>query len=392
MKVLLRTLAPLVLVPLLAGCAGGWRGGVAPAQWAAGTPQTATTAAAFAAAPAVSGDAKGTHATADGALFVYRGEGGSVAVAGEFNSWSTSADPMKKQGDSWTLAKALPAGRYMYKFVVDGSNWKADPTATETADDGYGGKNAVVVVGGAAAATAPAAPAGAAAVAPATAAGTGPAVTTGGVMFRYSGTATSVNLAGEFNAWSTSADALKKQADGSWAITKALPAGRYMYKFVVDGSNWKEDPAAKETADDGYGGKNAVVVVGGTAAAATAPAAPAAAVAPAAAAAAPTPDAKPLAPGVKPRAPQAGANGVTFTYAGSARSAVALCGDFNAWATTTAPLKQQDDGSWTLTIKLQAGTYGYKFLVDGTTWKQDEGNPVSRDDGFGGKNSVVTVK
>jgi 1,4-alpha-glucan branching enzyme len=173
---------------------------------------------------------------------------------------------------------------------------------------------------------------------------------------------------------------MKKQPDGSWTLTKALSPGRYQYKFVVDGSNWKEDPNAKETTDDGYGGKNAVMVVGGGTAAA-APAAGAAAA-----------GAKPLAPGVKPRAPQATRDGVTFTYAGSARSTVALCGDFNSWATTTDAMQQQADGSWTLTRKLPAGTYSYKFLVDGTTWKQDEGNPDSRDDGFGGKNSVVTVK
>ena len=83
---------------------------------------------------------------------------------------------------------------------------------------------------------------------------------------------------------------------------------------------------------------------------------------------------------------------MVFTYAGTARTGVAVCGDFNSWATTADPMTQQADGSWTLTRKMPAGTYGYKFLVDGTTWKQDEGNPEARDDGFGGKNSVVVVK
>ena len=53
---------------------------------------------------------------------------------------------------------------------------------------------------------------------------------------------------------------------------------------------------------------------------------------------------------------------------------------------------KQADGTWTLTKKLAAGTYGYKFVINGTTWKQDDANPESKDDGFGGKNSVVTVK
>src|SRR5207253_2876275 len=109
----------------------------------------------------------------------------------------------------------------------------------------------------------------------------------------YHGSGNSVAVAGEFNAWNTSADPMTKQADGSWTLVKKLEPGRYQYKFVVDGTNWKTDEGAKETADDGYGGKNAVVVVGGGAGAAGAPAtatttataAPTAAAAPAAAAA-----------------------------------------------------------------------------------------------------------
>ncbi len=35
MKATLRPLTTLLLLPLLAGCAGGWRGGTPPAEWAA---------------------------------------------------------------------------------------------------------------------------------------------------------------------------------------------------------------------------------------------------------------------------------------------------------------------------------------------------------------------
>ncbi len=343
-------------------------------------------AAAGAAAPAAAKPAAAAAApvaTGDGATFKFSGAGNTVNVAGEFNNWSTSADALTKQADgSWAITKKLAPGRYMYKFVVDGSNWKEDPNAKETADDGFGGKNAVMVVGGAA---------GAVAAAPAAAKPTGaaaaPVASGDGATFKFSGAGNTVNLAGDFNNWSTSADALTKQADGSWSITKKLAPGRYMYKFVVDGSNWKEDPNAKETVDDGFGGKNAVMVVGGAAsAAAAAPAAakPAAAAAPAAA--------KPLASGVKPKAPQATAAGVVFTYAGAAKSTVALCGDFNNWAPNADALTQSADGTWTLTKKLPAGAHSYKFLVDGSNWKPDDGNPNSSDDGFGGKNSVITVK
>ncbi|MCC6348195.1 MAG: hypothetical protein IT347_01215 [Candidatus Eisenbacteria bacterium] len=379
MKFPARPLVPLLLLTLIAGCAGGWRGGAPPAEWAAnGASATATPPPAAAASQPA-----GTHATADGVVFVWKGEGSAVNVAGEFNAWSTSADPMKKQPDgSWRLEKKLAAGKYAYKFVVDGTNWKPDPGVSEGVDDGFGGKNSVVVVGTGATAAASAPPA---ATAAATAArGAGPAVSSAGVVFRFTGAANTVNLAGEFNAWSTSADPMTKAPDGSFTLTKALAPGRYAYKFVVDGTQWKEDPNAAEFVDDGYGGKNSVVVVGAGAGA------PAAAAAPVTATSAPA--VRPLAASAKPRAPEATAAGVVFTYAGPAKSGVALCGDFNSWATTADPMTQRADGSWSLTRKLAPGRYAYKFLVDGTAWKSDDGNSESQDDGFGGKNSVVVVK
>ena len=208
----------------------------------------------------------------------------------------------------------------------------------------------------------------------------GPAVSADGVTFRYSGEGSSVNLAGEFNSWSTSADPLTKGADGVWTITKKLNPGRYAYKFVVDGTNWKEDPTAKETTDDGFGGKNAIIVVSGTASSASTSTTSATSAA-----------AATIAVTGKPEAPVIGADGVRFTYAGAA-SSVALCGDFNGWATQTDPMKQQSDGTWTIVRKLSPGSHAYKFLIDGKVWRLDEANPSTQDDDFGGKNSVITVK
>ncbi len=242
--------AAFFAIVLLAGCAGGVRNG-ATGDAAGSAPPQAVKAAASATATAT-----------DGTEFTWKGEGGTVAVAGEFNAWNTSADPLVKQADgSWKLKKKLPAGRYAYKYVIDGGTWKEDPAAKETVDDGFGGKNAVVVVGGAAgagagtsvgAAITPAAPAGK---------GRAPVVVADGVLFVFAGAGSTVHLAGDFNAWSTSADPLTKQADGTWTITKKLAAGTYGYKFVVDGSNWKTDEANLEGKDDGFGGKNSIVVV-----------------------------------------------------------------------------------------------------------------------------------
>ncbi|MEO5616800.1 MAG: hypothetical protein ABIS67_03435, partial [Candidatus Eisenbacteria bacterium] len=99
-----------------------------------------------------------------------------------------------------------------------------------------------------------------------------------------------------------------------------------------------------------------------------------------------------LAPGAGPAAPKTTQAGIVFTYAGPAKSGVALCGDFNAWATTADRMAQGADGTWTITRKLPAGSHAYKFLIDGSAWKQDDGNSESKDDGFGGKNSIVVVK
>ena len=362
LNTLARGLAALVLIAVM-GCAGGWRNEPA-AVTSTGVPQAAATPA----------------ASAEGTKFVYKGDGGSVAVAGEFNSWNTTADMLTKQSDgTWSLVKQLQPGKYAYKFVVDGTNWKADELAKETVDDGFGAKNSVVIVGGAAGAVA--APAAAATVSPAKATGAAPSVSAGGVKFTYTGAGNAVALAGEFNAWNTTADPLTKQPDGSWTVVRKLDPGKYAYKFVVDGNNWKQDPAATESVDDGLGGKNSLIVVGagGGAAASTTPAA--------ASTSGTAVTAGTTAKGV---APKLAADGVTFTYAGAADQ-VALAGDFNSWSTTADPLVKQADGTWTIVRKLAAGSYSYKFLVNGKTWKQDEANPEAKDDGFGGKNSVVTV-
>ena len=252
-----------IAAALLAGCAGGWRHGAPPEP--AGTPIASPTTAA-ARAPAPGGQAGGPAVSAEGVTFTYQGAANTVHLAGEFNAWSTSADPMTLAADGrWTITRKLEPGRHAYKFVVDGGTWKEDPGAAEFVDDGYGGKNSVVVVGapGAAPAAAPATPAAAAPVTPAAPAGKGraPMQTDEGVMFTFAGAATSVHLAGDFNAWSTTADPMVRQTDGTWTLVKKLPPGSHEYKFVVNGTTWKPDEANPESRNDPYGGKNSLVTV-----------------------------------------------------------------------------------------------------------------------------------
>ena len=82
-----------------------------------------------------------------GALFTYMDPAAkSVSVAGEFNQWNATANPMKKgEQDVWSATIPLKPGKYLYKLMVDGA-WKTDPLSLDGPDDGYGGKNSVKIV------------------------------------------------------------------------------------------------------------------------------------------------------------------------------------------------------------------------------------------------------
>jgi 1,4-alpha-glucan branching enzyme len=72
----------------------------------------------------------------------------SVAVAGSFNGWDAGAHRLAGPDEHgiWTVTLPLPPGRYEYLFVINGTEWAADPSAPAV-DDGFGGRNSVIVVG-----------------------------------------------------------------------------------------------------------------------------------------------------------------------------------------------------------------------------------------------------
>lgn len=49
--------------------------------------------------------------------------------------------------------------------------------------------------------------------------------------------------------------------DGIWELVVPLESGRYEYKFIIDETNWKEDPNNPQRTDDGFGGFNSVLIV-----------------------------------------------------------------------------------------------------------------------------------
>jgi len=93
--------------------------------------------------------------------------------------------------------------------------------------------------------------------------GSGPRVTEEGILFSFSSTkAASVCIAGDFNNWSMTSDPLQdREGTGTWTILLPLTPGRHEYRFVVDSDKWIRDPANPETADDGFGGVNSILVV-----------------------------------------------------------------------------------------------------------------------------------
>jgi hypothetical protein len=75
-------------------------------------------------------------------------------------------------------------------------------------------------------------------------------------------------------------------------------------------------------------------------------------------------------------------------------SSASLTGDFTSWAGDpqhgAVGMTLGVDGGWTCTHTFNAGTYQYKFVVDGTQWIPDPTNTNTVPDGFGGTNSVYT--
>ncbi len=70
----------------------------------------------------------------------------SVFLAGSFNGWSGSADPLVPDNAGvFRLQKAIHPGSHTYKFVIDGE-WVADPSNPETDGTGFG--NSVLRVEG----------------------------------------------------------------------------------------------------------------------------------------------------------------------------------------------------------------------------------------------------
>jgi serine protease AprX len=82
-------------------------------------------------------------------MFVFHDDSAhSVSVAGDFNGWSQTATPLKRN-DSGLWFTQIPTprtGRFEYKFVINSQRWIDDPSNGMKAPDNYGGLNSVLVI------------------------------------------------------------------------------------------------------------------------------------------------------------------------------------------------------------------------------------------------------
>lgn len=83
--------------------------------------------------------------------------------------------------------------------------------------------------------------------------------------------------------------------------------------------------------------------------------------------------------------------GVLFIQPAEGASRVGVAGDFNNWNPASTPMRRNEPlGVWQACIKIPAGRYRYRLVVDGQ-WVQDPHNPQTETNPFGELNNVVEV-
>lgn len=164
----------------------------------------------------------------DTLFFTLRGhtDAKNVILAGNFNVWNTQELSMTRTATGWKIPYVLAPGTYEYKFIVDGK-WITDPDNPVTTGSGEE-VNSVRTVK--------------------------PNYLF--VLKQYPN-ANQVFVSGSFNNWLKPGYPMQKK-DGIWSAPVYLPAGKYTYKFVVDGE-WILDPGNPLFDENEYGTGNSVL-------------------------------------------------------------------------------------------------------------------------------------
>jgi hypothetical protein len=225
-----------------------------------------------------------------------------VYLSGSFNQWSTRQQPMQKTDSGWISCLELEAGKYLYKFIVDG-RWQHDPNNRLKEKDGHRGYNSVLFAEN--------------------------------HTFRLKGyqQARRVFVTGSFNNWNEKDQPMLRVKDG-WELPVFLGKGTHAYKFIVDGE-WMTDPENPNFRPDGRNNLNSFLGIGDT---------------------------------------------LMFTLKGftDARNVV-LSGTFHNWNRDELLMEKTAEG-WVFPYVLGPGNYEYKFIVDGR-WMTDPANPIINGEG-----------
>jgi RHS repeat-associated protein len=150
----------------------------------------------------------------------------TVTVAGDFNGWDHTANPLNGGGGSdWSLTLPLQVGTYSYVLTMWGYYITSSQVAEVTVPDPALSDNAQDIT------------------------------------FEIAGSATSMQLAGSFNNWQGQT-MVWNATDQVWRLTLTLNPGEYVYKFIKNGTIWLTDPHNPFLQSNGNGGQNSVLVVG----------------------------------------------------------------------------------------------------------------------------------
>jgi hypothetical protein len=209
-----------------------------------------------------------------------------VMLAGSFNNWSPDALPMTRTDSGWIAKVRLGAGKYWYKFVVDG-RWITDNDNQLREADGQGNINSVFFQ-------------------------TNFTFTLNGFT-----NARRVILAGSFNGWKERELQMEK-TDKGWQLPLYLAQGTHTYRYIVDG-RWMADPNNKDQFPNEFNDYNSVIQIG---------------------------------------------KAYPFRLNGYIEAKqVILSGSFNGWRDNELYMRKTASG-WELPYVLGPGNYEYQFIVD----------------------------
>ncbi len=86
-----------------------------------------------------------------------------------------------------------------------------------------------------------------------------------------------------------------------------------------------------------------------------------------------------------------GSKKIEFKISAPNANKVAIAGDFNDWRPDVLAAKKDKKGLWKASTTIPAGTYEYKFVIDGS-WVTDPICSKKRANTYGSENSILEVR